>query len=221
MVAAVLCSSRQEGVTALLLLTRTVCLHLRRLLACRDQVPMRQVSLAAMEALLQRYKGRYTAVVGFQPTGWVHGGGGGGGSGGRSSSRAKSTKRLQRGTVVLYQVSRGWRACMIARACSAACMLAVRMPPMCAPGHAPDIAPATAADGTCAQVPYSEHSSFEELRAFLAWFRPLSVIPSVNNDGGTKLRAMMAALAGPERPLRGPMDAFARTPPQQQQQQRG
>jgi hypothetical protein len=70
---------------------------------------MRQVSLEAMESLLVRYKGRYTAVVGFQPTGWTHtaGGSGGravGGQASRASSSVKGGKRLQRGTVVLYKV---------------------------------------------------------------------------------------------------------------------
>lgn len=68
---------------------------------------MRQVSLSEMESLLVRYKGRYTAVVGFQPTGWAQGGGGRGSNPGqpsRSSSSVRPSKRLQRGTVVLYKV---------------------------------------------------------------------------------------------------------------------
>lgn len=77
------------------------------------QVPMRQVTLDAMEGLLQRYRGRYTAVVGFQPTGWTHGRAGRGGQAEhgsvkqatRSSSSVRPSKRLQRGTVVLYQVN--------------------------------------------------------------------------------------------------------------------
>lgn len=69
---------------------------------------MRQVTLEAMESLLVRYRGRYTAVVGFQPTGWSHTAGGSGGRAVGQASRASSTvkpgKRLQRGTVVLYKV---------------------------------------------------------------------------------------------------------------------
>lgn len=84
---------------------------------------MRQVTLEAMESLLLRYKGRYTAVVGFKPTGWSHAGGagrsgqagaaGGGGAAAaavpagpsRSSLSIKpNRRRSQRGTVVLYQV---------------------------------------------------------------------------------------------------------------------
>jgi DNA cross-link repair 1A protein len=56
---------------------------------------MFQVTLQSMEKLLQRYKGRYTTIVGFQPTGW---------SQGRASKGAKLGRRMQRGTVVLYQV---------------------------------------------------------------------------------------------------------------------
>jgi DNA cross-link repair 1A protein len=64
-------------------------------------------------------------------------------------------------------------------------------------------------------VPYSEHSSFAELRAFVAWLRPVAITPSVNNDaGGAKAREMVALLTGPL----GPMDRFvtgaaAGTPP--------
>ncbi|KIZ07917.1 DNA cross-link repair 1A protein [Monoraphidium neglectum] len=113
-------------------------------------VPMRQVTMEAMEALLLRYKGRYTTVVGFCPTGW---------SQVRSSKGLTRGRRNQAGTVVLYQ------------------------------------------------VPYSEHSSFDELRDFVAWFRPKRIIPSVNNDrDGPKCQAMLRLLTGD----RGPMDAFAR-----------
>lgn len=85
---------------------------------------MRQVTLEAMESLLLRYKGRYTAVVGFKPTGWSHAGGSGRNGQGagaaapaaaaaavagpsRSSLSIKpNRRRSQRGTVVLYQVGR-------------------------------------------------------------------------------------------------------------------
>jgi len=43
-------------------------------------------------------------------------------------------------------------------------------------------------------VPYSEHSSFAELRAAVAWLRPAAVCPSVNNDEGPKAAAMVQAL---------------------------
>jgi DNA repair metallo-beta-lactamase len=75
------------------------------------QVAMRQVTLEAMESLLLRYRGRYTAVVGFQPTGWAAGPGGRGGSAtsSRKSSSVRPSRRLQRGTVVQYKVRWGGR----------------------------------------------------------------------------------------------------------------
>jgi DNA cross-link repair 1A protein len=50
------------------------------------------------------------------------------------------------------------------------------------------------------QVPYSEHSSFTELKAFVAWLQPRSILPHVNNDGGgPKAQRMIALLQGHER----------------------
>ncbi len=80
---------------------------------------MKQVTLEAMESLLLRYKGRYTAVVGFKPTGWSHAGGSGRNGQGAAAGAAVSApsrsslsikpnrRRSQRGTVVLYQVGCG------------------------------------------------------------------------------------------------------------------
>ena len=62
---------------------------------------MCKVTLDEMEALLGRYRGRYTSVVGFQPTGWAHARTAKKGGGGARAGR----RRLQHGTVVLYQVS--------------------------------------------------------------------------------------------------------------------
>lgn len=46
-------------------------------------------------------------------------------------------------------------------------------------------------------MPYSEHSSFSELRAFVDWFRPVDTIPSVNSDcGGPKAKALVRLLRG-------------------------
>ncbi|GAX80857.1 hypothetical protein CEUSTIGMA_g8292.t1 [Chlamydomonas eustigma] len=48
------------------------------------------------------------------------------------------------------------------------------------------------------QVPYSEHSSFEELVGFVKWFRPVEVLPSVNTDnGGPKQRKLLQLLQSP------------------------
>lgn len=65
-----------------------------------------QVTLEAMQQLLASYRGRYTTVVGFQPTGWALGGGGGGAQ--RSGQALRGGKRLQRGTSVLYKVCFSW-----------------------------------------------------------------------------------------------------------------
>ena len=46
-------------------------------------------------------------------------------------------------------------------------------------------------------VPYSEHSSFTELRAALRYLRPAAVCPSVDNDQGPKAAAVVAALLAP------------------------
>ncbi len=32
------------------------------------------------------------------------------------------------------------------------------------------------------QIPYSEHSSFNELHDFVSWLQPAEIVPSVNND---------------------------------------
>ena len=56
------------------------------------------------------------------------------------------------------------------------------------------------------QMPYSEHSSFAELRAFVAWLRPSAIIPSVGNDRGAKQQRMLQLLRSDA--AAGPMDAF-------------
>jgi hypothetical protein len=66
--------------------------------ALAAQVPLCKVNLQGLEALLQQYKGRYSTVVGFQPTGWTHA---------KESASAKCGRRMQRGTVILHQVRRG------------------------------------------------------------------------------------------------------------------
>lgn len=47
---------------------------------------------------------------------------------------------------------------------------------------------------TIHQVPYSEHSSYLELRDFVQWLDPIRIIPSVGNDQGPKLKRMLSWL---------------------------
>ena len=43
-------------------------------------------------------------------------------------------------------------------------------------------------------LPYSEHSSLSELRAFIRFINPRSIFPHVGNDGGEKLKDMLKLL---------------------------
>ncbi|BDA41683.1 DNA cross-link repair 1A protein at C-terminar half [Coccomyxa sp. Obi] len=103
-------------------------------------VPLWRVSLKHMARTLKHYRGRYTTIVGFQPTGWsMHSGRG----------RAPRGRRRQKGTLIVYS------------------------------------------------VPYSEHSSYQELRQMVDFLQPAKIIPSVNNDGGVKTSRMVESLRGP------------------------
>ena len=49
-------------------------------------------------------------------------------------------------------------------------------------------------------MPYSEHSSYEELRQAVAWLQPRRLVPSVGNDGGARADDMVRMLRGPDQP---------------------
>ena len=48
------------------------------------------------------------------------------------------------------------------------------------------------------QIPYSEHSSFDELREMVAWLRPGCVTPTVGNTDACSAAAMVRLLLPPE-----------------------
>ncbi|KAI0565296.1 DNA cross-link repair 1A protein isoform X1 [Gracilaria domingensis] len=51
------------------------------------------------------------------------------------------------------------------------------------------------------QLPYSEHSSFEELRRFVQWVKPCRLIPMVGAYTAEKRQQMSTLLAHKDRPL--------------------
>ncbi|KAL3650903.1 hypothetical protein CASFOL_007306 [Castilleja foliolosa] len=99
-------------------------------------VPMWSIaSFKRLKHMSDQYKGRFSLIVAFSPTGWSFGKG------------KKSTgKRWQKGTVIRYE------------------------------------------------VPYSEHSSFTELKEFVKFTSPVNIIPSVNNHGPDSQNSMVSQL---------------------------
>ena len=71
-------------------------------------VALSMTSFQAMARVVKHYRGRFTTVVGFRPTGWSLGAAkkaAGGGGGGRSApQRAARGSRSQKGNLVSYQV---------------------------------------------------------------------------------------------------------------------
>ncbi|KAG2491739.1 hypothetical protein HYH03_009902 [Edaphochlamys debaryana] len=163
-------------------------------------VPLFKVTLDGLAGILDTYRGRYTAAIGFAPTGWNHTGGprglrpgvtgdaaaatgaGGGGGGGRGRGGGGGG-RGGRG--------RGGRGGAGGGGGGAGGLSRTQKPALIR----------RMARGTAVvyQVPYSEHSSFSELHSFVSWLRPGRIIPSVNADGpsGPKTRRMLELLTQP------------------------
>ncbi|KAL6752292.1 beta-lactamase-like protein [Haematococcus lacustris] len=105
-------------------------------------VPLFKVNMEGLGAIMAGYNGRYSTVVGVQPTGWAM-------ERSKGQGPVAGGRRVAKGSVVLHK------------------------------------------------VPYSEHSSFRELHDFVSWLQPGEILPSVSNDQGPKLAAMLAALQNP------------------------
>ncbi|KAH6760693.1 sterile alpha motif domain-containing protein [Perilla frutescens var. frutescens] len=99
-------------------------------------VPMWTIaSFKRLQHVSNTYKGRFSLIVAFSPTGWSFGKG------------KKSTgRRWQKGTIIRYE------------------------------------------------VPYSEHSSFTELKEFVKFISPANIIPSVNTHGPDSQNSMVSQL---------------------------
>uniref|UniRef100_UPI00359028BF uncharacterized protein isoform X1 n=2 Tax=Myxine glutinosa TaxID=7769 RepID=UPI00359028BF len=101
---------------------------------CLHVLPMVKLNFKALKEHLNAFKGRFSRVVAFRPTGWTIKGG---------NPTMDNVYSNVRGKVSLYG------------------------------------------------IPYSEHSSFSELRRFVQWLRPRRIIPTVNVSNERARRAMM------------------------------
>ncbi|XP_054624994.1 DNA cross-link repair 1A protein [Dunckerocampus dactyliophorus] len=57
-------------------------------------------------------------------------------------------------------------------------------------GSVEDLQPVVSGSISIYGIPYSEHSSFSELKRFVQWLRPLKIIPTVNNGSWAARKAM-------------------------------
>ena len=172
-------------------------------------VPLWRVSLKHMARVLKHYKGRFNTIVGFQPTGWCMQTGAAP-SAHRACNSFRSTSlhcvhslsyfSPKRFTLSLPPAIRA--ACCILRCCLHAegrsgCMLGIlhRKRISCTDrGRAPRGRRRQKGTVIIYSVPYSEHSSHVELRAFVDFMRPVRVVPSVGNSSAEAAASIVASL---------------------------
>ncbi len=98
--------------------------------SCLHVLPMNKINLRDLATYMDKWKGKYSKLLAFKPTGWTHSG--------KASSKLSDIKPAQMGGVSVYG------------------------------------------------IPYSEHSSYAELRQALQGWHPVKVIPTVNNGSPHK-----------------------------------
>ncbi|KDD73889.1 hypothetical protein H632_c1756p1, partial [Helicosporidium sp. ATCC 50920] len=159
-------------------------------------VPMRCLSHDHMRRMLRESRGRFASCVAFRPTGWTF-------------QKKKPAEEKKSGGIV-GALARAWEGAgralgggggfFEASSASARPQQALGSPPK-APVFAGEGCrrASNSADGSLISysVPYSEHSSFSELRAFVQWLDPLTITPAVNADvGGPKSAKLVRLLRG-------------------------
>lgn len=155
-----------------------------------------------IEARIAALHLRYTRVIGLLPTGWVHSnkkkayvspGAGASGAAGAGNATADSVATTSDGAAVGIAEEADGRAVGGAGAGAGT--------PASAPSQSPSAAAAAPAaiggEGSAVGaelaaevhlIPYSEHSSFEELTAFVKALRPRKLVPTVYGDAADRDR---------------------------------
>lgn len=124
-------------------------------------VSMGCVSFRRMYELLIAFKGKYDNIIGFQPTGWAFG-----------KSIANVTRR-RNGNNVIYGVP--YRYYQNVRSLISCLMLIAQLY---------SLLPVV----VLIHSHYSEHSSYNELKEFVSWLKPKTVIPTVDCDTEEKVK---------------------------------
>lgn len=144
------------------------------------------LSFKRMEDILSKAKGRYSRIVAFKPTGWTFGGGAGLGPQERGASIPAMDPRELSRPVLDAPGAEDLGTTGIRRAAGP-----IRAAPLYKRTGG------RAGRFTVFGVPYSEHSSFGELRACVQWLDPVKIIPTVNCKSSAHAREMEALLRQP------------------------